>query len=153
MKNEPVIVDMNDIEPAPSTQAARRDREVARTGGRKMPTTQFAAKVVGVSFVPGYPDNITSLRDLADEAARLGERMTAVLIRNPKNEYDSNAIEVHVPALGDNGMIGHVERPLAARMAPEIDQGTRFLAEVVNVLINPDHPDRPGISINMKRED
>lgn len=135
-----------------STLSERRDREVERSGGRKMPSAVFTAKVVGVSFVPGYPDNITSLAEGVEEADALGERMTVVLIRNPKNEYDANAIEVHVPALGEHGMIGHVERPLAARMAPEIDQGARFLAQVVSVLINPEFPDRPGISISMKKE-
>ena len=135
-----------------STLSDRRDREVARSSGRKLPAAVFTCKVVGVSFVPGYPDNITSLNELADEAHSLGEPMTAVLIRNPKNAYDSNAIEVHVPALGDHGMIGHLERPIAARMAPDMDQGTRYLAEVESVLINPHYPDRPGISIKVKKE-
>lgn len=127
----------------------RRDREVARTAGRKMPTAAFSCKVVGVSFVKGYPDNITSLDELVSTQAEL---TTVVLIRNPKNQYDTNAIEVHVPALGEHGMIGHLERPIAARMAPEMDAGAQFVAGVESVLINPNHPDRPGISINIKKE-
>ena len=132
--------------------AERRDREVDRTRGRKM-VRQFSAKVVGVSFVPGYPDNLLDL-ELADSKAQLnGEPLAVVLIRNPKNEYDANAIEVHVPALGDNGMVGHLTRPIAARMAPEMDAGVVWSAEVESVLIDPDHLDRPGISITCNREE
>jgi hypothetical protein len=128
----------------------RRDREVARTAGRTMPSP-FAAKVVGVSFVPAYPDNLHELQAVADQARLDGEPLAAVLRRNPKNEYDPNAIEVHVPALGDRGFIGHLTRPIAARIAPEMDAGTIWQAEVESVLIDPDHMDRPGISINCKR--
>ena len=161
--------------------AERRDREVDRTRGRKM-VRQFSAKVVGVSFVPGYPDNLHELDklmkprlvpyptlngEMAQEIAEKGyeeyveehgnfmppEPLRAVLIRNPNNEYDANAIEVHVPSIGDNGMIGHLTRPIAARMAPEMDKGVIWSAEVESVLIDPDHLDRPGISITCNREE
>jgi hypothetical protein len=128
----------------------QRDREVERTKGRRMPSP-FSAKVVGVSFVPGYPQNLIELSAVSDSARLQGEPLTAVLRRNPKNEYDANAIEVHVPALGDNGFIGHVVRPIAARLAPDMDAGGRWHAEVGDVLIDPDHMDRPGITINCKR--
>ena len=132
--------------------AAKRDAETERTRGRKM-VKQFSAKVVGVTFVPAYPDNLLDL-ELADSRARLdGEHLAVVLIRNPDNEYDSNAIEVHVPALGEHGMIGHLTRPIAARMAPEMDKGILWSAEVESVLIDPDHLDRPGISIHCERMD
>jgi len=138
-------------ETAEQRNAERRDREVERTKGRKM-VPQFSAKVVGVTFVPGYPDNLHEL-NLADSNAQLaGEHLSVVLIRNPKNEYDENAIEVHIPALGDNGFIGHLTRPIAARMAPEMDAGVLWSAEVESVLIDPDHLDRPGISITCKKE-
>lgn len=132
-----------------STQAEQRDREVERSKGRKM-VKQFSAKVVGVSFVPGYPENLHELD--AVWGKHLDEPLTVVLIRNPKNEYDKNAIEVHVPSLGDKGMIGHLTRPIAQRMAPEMDAGVVWSADVESVLIDPDHLDRPGISITCKRE-
>lgn len=163
-----------------STLAEQRDREVERSKGRKM-VKQFSAKVVGVTFVPAYPDNLTALAELmkpklllypmlnGEVAQEMAERdyeryvekhgpfvppepLAVVLRRNPKNEYDSNAIEVHVPALGKHGMIGHLTRPIAARMAPEMDKGILWSAEVESVLIDPDHLDRPGISITCKRE-
>lgn len=158
----------------------RRDRETARVGTRKM-VAPFTAKVVGVSFVPGYPDNLHALaelmkpkvvpypmmsgemsqyfaeRDYEDYVEKHGhflppEPLPAILVRNPDNEYDPNAIQVHVPSLGEEwGLIGHLTRPIAARMAPEIDDGHEWQAEVVSVLIDPDHPDRPGISIRCDR--
>jgi len=79
------------------------------------------------------------------------EPLAVVLVRNPDNEYDANAIEVHIPALGEMGFIGHLTRPIAARLAPEIDSGTQWAAAVVSVLIDPDHMDRPGISIECVR--
>ena len=133
-----------------STQADQRDREVARTAGRRM-VSPFSAKVVGVSFVPGYPDNLHRLSAASDAARLSGEPLAAILKRNPQNQYDPNAVEVHVPALGDGGFIGHLTRPIVARIAPEMDAGDVWLAEVGDVLIDPDHMDRPGISINCKR--
>jgi hypothetical protein len=130
----------------------QRDRETERTKGRPMPSP-FSAKVVGVSFVPGYPDNLTELASVSDAARLEGEALTAVLRRNPLNPHDANAVEVHVPALGDNGFIGHLTRPIAARVAPDMDAGARWAAEVGDVLIDPDHLDRPGISITCKRLD
>ena len=143
----------------------------------------FEAKVVGVSFVRGYPGTLYRLDDVWQEktnpvchfcggtgvaqseipvgavscdpcqgTGRLeGEPLPAVLIRNPDNEYDPNAVQVHVPSLGDDGFIGHLTRPIVTRMAPEMDAGVVWSAEVVNVLIDPEWLDRPGISIKCYR--
>jgi hypothetical protein len=114
----------------------------------------FAAKVVGVSFVPGFPDNLFALDRVATEAHMKGEPLTVILVRNPANAYDPNAIEVHVPALGERwAMIGHLTRPIVARMAPEIDAGVRWSAQVEQVLMHPDHLDNPGISIRCARQE
>lgn len=130
----------------------RRDAEVARTGNRAMGASSFYTKVVGVSFVPAHPDNLLALNQAQIEAQHSGEPLSVVLVRNPGNAYDSNAIEVHVPALGEEwAMIGHLTRPIAARLAPEMDGGTRWAAAVESVLIHPDHLDNPGISINCAR--
>ena len=127
--------------------AERRDREIERTGGRRM-ILPFHTKVVGVSFVDSYPDNLYALDMAQREAQRSGEPLTVVLVRNPENRYDANAIEVHVPALGEEwAMMGHLTRPIAARLAPAIDAGDRWQAAVESVLIDPDHPENPGISI------
>ena len=131
-----------------------RERHVAqleRTGQRPVGASRFSAKVVGVSFVPAYPDNLYVLDQVMHEAAQRQEHLPAILIRNPDNAYDSNAIEVHVPSLGAMGMIGHLTRPIAARLAPEMDAGVRWLARVESVLIAEGHLDNPGISITCAR--
>ena len=111
-------------------------------------TVPFSTRVVGVIFVPGYPTNLDSLKVSQEEAEECGEPLAAVLVRNPDNEYDTNAIEVHVPSLGEQaGFIGHLTSPLARRLAPQLDSGEHWGASVEAVLIHPDFPDRPGISI------
>jgi len=135
------------------TMRERRDRELERQARHPSRLgSPFEMKVVGVSFTPGYPDNMHNLAAVQERAEASGEPLTVILVRNPDNDYDANAIEVHVPALGDRwGFIGHLTRPIAARMAPEIDGGTKWDAEVVSVLIDPLHMDRPGISIKCAR--
>lgn len=129
----------------------RRDAEIERTGGRAIGAS-FYTKVVGVSFVNAYPDNLYALDQAQHEAQASGEPLTVVLVRNPDNAYDANAIEVHVPALGESwAMIGHLTRPIAARLAPEMDGGAHWAAAVESVLIDPAHLDNPGISIQCAR--
>ena len=157
----------------------QRDAAIERDHGKPMQAEAFSTKVVGVSFTPHYPDNLLELSRVANpprvpapefsygdqaqlridmeraeaELRRAGwEPLAAVLVRNPDNEYAANAIEVHVPALGQEmGFIGHLTRPIAARMAPEIDGGTPWAATIESVLIDPDYMDRPGIAIKCVR--
>ena len=106
-----------------------------------------AIKVVGVTFTPNYPQNLIRLREIAEPAEARGEYLTAILRRNPANPHDANAVEVHVPALGDLGMVGHVPADQAARLAPRMDAGERFAAAVFWVRIDPSAPANPGLSI------
>jgi len=114
-----------------------------------LPAT-FTVKVVGVTFVPAYPRNLYALQSVYDQGPR-HESLVAILVRNPANEHDANAIEVHVPALGDYAMIGHVPARIAERLAPEMDGGQPWSALVESVLIDLEHMDRPGISIQCGR--
>lgn len=135
-------------------KSEQRDREVARQSERGVPSAASHATydVVGVSFTPHYPDNLHALSVMQNEAEATGEPLAVVLRRNPDNPYDSNAVEVHVPALGDAGMIGHLTRPIAARFAGDMDSGAEFAAHVHWVRINPSHPDRPGVTIAAWRQ-
>lgn len=109
-------------------------------------------KVVGVTFVPAYPLNLLHLADMANRCEAAGERLPVELVRNPANEYDPNAVEVHVPALGDrHRMIGHIARDQAASLAPRMDAGEQFVAEVSWCRVDPNHTDRPGIDIAVAR--
>lgn len=133
---------------------ATRDKEMERVRTSKVlgPLPgKFSTSVVGVSFVPTYPHNLYDLEQAALNAGLLGEQLVVVLIRDPANEYDPNAVQVHVPALGSSGMVGHLTRPVAARLAPELDDGAIWQGVVEFVKINHDHLDRPGIEIHLER--
>lgn len=113
---------------------------------------EFEIAVVGVTFVPAYPGNLFELERVAYLAEAQGERPAAVFVRRPDNPHDANAIEVHVPSLGESmGFVGHLPRAVAARLAPELDAGGRWQAEVVHVLISEAHLDRPGLRLAAKR--
>lgn len=114
---------------------------------------RFNVKVVGVSFRPAYPDNLWALDEAWQQFEHQGdEPLAAVLVREPDNTHDPNAVAVHVPALGDDwAHIGYIMRPVAERLAPEMDAGAEWSGEVVSVLINPEFLDRPGIEIRCTR--
>lgn len=119
-------------------------------------------RVVGLTFVPNYPANVEQVATMVNTAqvdalgwsgtADADAAVTVALVRNPENEYDENAIEVHVPTLGRKAsMIGHVPRDLAARLAPSIDRGDVWAARIAAVLVDPEHPDRPGVEVVLSR--
>ena len=80
--------------------------------------TGFNTKVVGVSF-EGRQDIVAGLR--------VGERVE--LRRHPENPHDTNAIGVWYGAL----QLGFLKRPIAARIAPNVDDGERYTAEVTAI--------------------
>jgi len=71
--------------------------------------------------------------------------MAAVLRRDPDNEYDRYAIEVHVP--GSSGHCGIVPGQLARILAPILDSGTVISASAVEVRSHPESPNKPGLTI------
>lgn len=135
----------------PETIRRQRD-EFFEKKNRPPMGSPFTTKVVGVSFAPGWPGTLHRLNEAWDQWEHKEEDMPAILVRTPDNEHDPNAIEVHVPAIGGGAhRIGHMTRPLAARLAGEIDSGIRWDASVVDVLIHPDHMEHPGITIRCRR--
>lgn len=106
-------------------------------------------RVAGVSFIDSYPANLHRLAKAIDTATFHGEPLPVVLRRNPDNPHDRNAIEVHVPALGDDAMVGHVPKDQARHLAPQMDNGTVVGCSVYGVAIDPAHPDRPGLECSM----
>lgn len=110
----------------------------------------FDTQVAGVTFAPGYPDTLHSLNAVMF-AMQGDEHPVAILQRNPDNAYDTNAIEVHVPALGLGGFVGHIPAHVAAKLAPLLDEGENWAAWVMAVRIAEDHEDRPGITIHLRR--
>lgn len=114
------------------------------------PAKRFSTKVVGLTFIEDYPEN---LHDLARIQRRREQRsndepLPVVLIRNPDNQHDANAIEVHQPSVG---MIGHLPREVAARLAPCLDDGETWQATLLPVRISPEAPEQPGVDVRIER--
>lgn len=129
----------------------KRPVEERRVPGPPAPPS-FEAPVVGVSFVPGHPRQLKILQQAFEAAGRResandGTFVPAALIRNPSNEYDSNAIEVHAAEV----MVGHLKREVAAKLAPHLDAGVVYRAGIVRVRVHRDHPDNPGIDVRGER--
>ena len=103
----------------------------------------------GESYRDGYPDNLLRLAEVLN-TMKGDEWLSCVLRRDPRNEYDVNAIEIHVP--GDAGHVGFVPGPLAKILAPMIDSGEVIAASAVEVRIHPESPDKPGLTIGLHRE-
>jgi single-stranded-DNA-specific exonuclease len=91
------------------------DRDPYATIGE---ATEFNTKVVGVSF-----------EGRQDVVAGLYAGLPLELRRHPENAYDANAIGVWYGAL----QLGFLKREIAARVAPNIDGGERYTAEVTAV--------------------
>ena len=88
------------------------DRDPYATIGE---ATGFNTKVVGVSF-EGRQDVVGGVREGAPLELR----------RQPDNPYDPNDVGVWFGAL----QLGFIKREIAARIAPNIDAGERYAAEV-----------------------
>lgn len=131
-----------------------------------MPRRDTRVRVVGLTFRPGYPETVHYVAEQLDSQLLDDIRLTGtwedldddesvgpavLLVRNPENEYDANAIEVHVPILRRRQFVGHVPKDLAARWAPMMDDQAQFAeACVTAVPVTPDHIDRPGLEIRVR---
>lgn len=115
----------------------------------RRPAKRFTCPVAGVTFVADYPDNLLDLASVQRRKERRGddEPLTVILRRNPENAYDANAIEVHQPHVG---MLGHVPKEIAERLAPCLDDGEIWQAWLGDVRIHPDNPEQPGVDIKVE---
>lgn len=113
-------------------------------------------RVVGVSFVD--PDNRKRalLRQLCEERGLVNpgdldhpETLAVVIVRNPANEFDANACQVHVPALGEEGMLGHLPKLIALELAPLMDSGGRVQAALTGIFIADVAPNNYGIGVSV----
>jgi HIRAN domain len=102
----------------------------------------FTTKVVGVSFCEDYPQTIFSI---AGKVA-MGS-IPVSLLRDANNEYDQNAIRV----LHDGKMIGHIPMLISRVIAPDIDAGNDWSAEVESIVVSPENPNQPGLRIKVWR--
>jgi hypothetical protein len=79
-----------------------------------MATEKKIISIVGSTFYPGAFEQIVRLRP--------GQRL--LVVREPKNPYDTNAIAVHLL----NQKLGHFPRGFAAEIAPIMDAGLKVIA-------------------------
>jgi len=79
-----------------------------------------------------------------------GHQFPVHLVRNPQNEADSNAIEVHTEMDDADMMLGHIPAALASRLAPMMDAGQGWDGWVSEVLVNKDAAGRPGVRIHLQ---
>lgn len=99
-------------------------------------------RLVGVTFAAGYPNTVAAVADAVTSGP-----VHALLVRDPDNAHDPNAVAVWCPTAG--GHIGHMPRALAARVAAAIDGGARYDAEITELVEHPDHPHNPGIEVRI----
>lgn len=104
----------------------------------------FTTKVVGVSFCKDYPQSIFSI----SASVAIG-KVSLELERDLDNEYDSNAIKVNSQGI----MIGYLPMFISRVLAKEIDNGTKWSAEVDSVLVSTENVDQPGLKITVWRND
>jgi single-stranded-DNA-specific exonuclease len=78
----------------------------------------FNTKIVGVTF-EGRQDLIAGLQP--------GQALE--LVRQPENPFDPNAVAVHFGRL----QLGFVKKAIAARIAPNLDAGERYRAEIKHI--------------------
>lgn len=80
----------------------------------------FNTKIVGVSFAPEAQKIIPTL----------SENNPLLLIRDPYNPYDANAIKV---VDEQNHFLGYIRKDIAAEIAPNIDNGIKYNSYVTAV--------------------
>lgn len=103
----------------------------------------MTAKVVGLTFSNDYPSNIYRIA----KRFAMGDD-SIVLVREPDNEVDKNAIAV---CDGEN-KIGHVPRKIAELLSPQIDGGVKFYAAVESVVVSQENVNQPGLKITIWNE-
>lgn len=81
---------------------------------------QFYTKIVGVTFAnqdgSARQEIIEDLDDLLGQTAHV----SLILVREPQNPYDHNAIQVHD---GQGRQIGFLSRSISETLAPMMDNG------------------------------
>lgn len=98
----------------------------------------FSCRLVGVTHAPGYPATLhTMVTGLASGP------VPARLDRDPTNPVGPNAVAVSV---GSN-RVGWIPAGVAARLAPAIDAGHPYTAEITEAVVHPAHPTNPGITV------
>ncbi len=111
-----------------------------------------------MSFTPGAFERLIAITEaqalnlLAAEYPRLvrHEPLTVsfTLHRDPTNEYDANAIAVHL-----NGEhLGHLPKNAAWSIAGEMDAGVEWWVTDYVIRVDLEHPEHPGLTLTIERK-
>jgi len=106
------------------------------------PPEEFVTKVVGVSFNPDYPANIWSL-----STDPFLMNTLCNLVREPQNEHDPNSIRVDI----GGKPVGHIPRLIAIIIAPRMDKGETWLAQIAGINVSPENTNQPGVKLKIWR--
>jgi hypothetical protein len=102
----------------------------------------ISTKVVGVSFNKEYPHNIFAL----SASVSVGN-LKVDLEREIDNPSDSSAIKV----IHDGKHLGYLPMLVASSISSEIDAGTKWNAEIEDVLVATQNANQPGLKIFLWR--
>ena len=91
-------------------------------------------KVKGVTF---SNDDGTSRTEII---ASMSENDEIILVRDPFNQYDCNAIKVCVKKDGEYQQIGFIDKVLASILSPKMRDGSKFEVRVESCGIYMDRP-------------
>lgn len=135
----------------PEAVRLRQRAQASRTSWRPLPSPHVR-RVVGVKSLPDVvrgtlvrPEYRMPL-DANNELAGPREWLRADLVREADNPVDQNAVLVTV----DGVTVGYIDAEGAASLAAELDAGIRWAAGI-GVAIHPDHPDNPGLRVQITR--
>lgn len=114
--------------------------------------TELDFQVAGVTFRPGYPDNLKSMMDEALSLAVTQNPETDLdeldditfpikLVAEPTNKFDRNAIMVYMA----EKHIGYVPKEIAADLIRKLIHSKFRYKAVGKILINAQHSNRPGV--------
>lgn len=116
-----------------SRTAAQRTRDEERVElallGKLLPAhdSRIHTKVVGVMH------NNRDGSSRQDAIAKMSQFDQVELVRNPDDEHDGNAVMVIARVEGTRIQIGHLDRDLAAKVAPRVDAGETWQAIATRV--------------------
>jgi hypothetical protein len=104
-------------------------------------------EVLGVSFSEDYPDNIFSLNDWWKQ-----DSFKPTLRLMTRCNKDDRSVVVYCVSLG--GIIGHLPRSIANRLAPKIDSGVEYSVEDIELVCHDldDEFIHPSMIISFKKD-
>jgi hypothetical protein len=97
------------------------------------------SKIAGISFRPNIPWD------------QLKEGMVICLAREPDNPHDNNAIAYRLIFGGKIHHLGYINKDLAKELAPKMDAGERYYAEITELTGGVEGKENRGVNVAIYR--